>query len=140
MTSDAARSAGAKLWKPHPDDATDIWMSPQTRRIETMLADPNVDLLLCPITGALPSMGNKLCEDLVAAWETSDKPILVVWGSPVGTEEAYTKTLLESTVPTFRTFTNAVMAAKAYFDHHRFAATYQSAFTRPVRRPSPARA
>jgi hypothetical protein len=24
MTSDAARSAGAKLWKPHPDDATDV--------------------------------------------------------------------------------------------------------------------
>jgi acyl-CoA synthetase (NDP forming) len=32
------------------------------------------------------------------------------------------------------------MAAKAYFDHHRFAASYQSAFTRPVRRPSPAKA
>ena len=77
------------------------WRGPKI--IETMLADPNVDLLLCPITGALPSMGNKLCEDLVAAWETSDKPILVVWGSPVGTEEAYTKTLLESTLPTFRT-------------------------------------
>ena len=96
-----------------------------------MLADPNVDLLLCPITGALPSMGNKLCEDLVEAAATTDKPIFVVWGSPVGTEEAYTKTLLESTVPTFRTFTNAVMAAKAYFDHHRFVASYQSAFTRP---------
>ncbi len=62
-----------------------------------------------------------------------------MWGSPVGTEEAYTKTLLKSTVPTFRTFTNAVMAAKAYFDHHRFVATYESAFTRPLRRPSPAK-
>jgi acetate---CoA ligase (ADP-forming) len=108
--------------------------------LETMLADPHVDLLLCPITGAVPAFANKLCEDLVAASETSDKPILVVWGSPIGTEEAYTKTLLESTVPTFRTFTNAVMAARAYFDHHRFAASYQSAFTRPVRRPSPAKA
>ena len=63
----------------------------------------------------------------------------MVWGSPVGTEEAYTKTLLESTVPTFRTFTNAVMAAKAYFDHHRFAASYQSAFAHPALRPTPAR-
>jgi len=113
------------------------WRGPKI--IETMLADPNVDLLLCPITGALPSMGNKLCEDLVEAAGTTDKPIFVVWGSPVGTEEAYTKTLLESTVPTFRTFTNAVMAAKAYFDHHRFVASYQSAFGRPVLRPSPAR-
>ncbi|MGA2932791.1 MAG: acetate--CoA ligase family protein, partial [Acidimicrobiales bacterium] len=113
------------------------WRGPKI--IQTMLADPNVDLLLCPITGALPSMGNKLCEDLVDAAATTDKPIFVVWGSPVGTEEAYTKTLLESTVPTFRTFTNAVMAAKAYFDHHRFVASYQSAFTRPALRPTPAR-
>ncbi len=113
------------------------WRGP--RIIQTMLADPNVDLLLCPITGALPSMGNKLCEDLVEAAATTDKPIFVVWGSPVGTEEAYTKTLLQSTVPTFRTFTNAVMAAKAYFDHHRFVASYQSAFTRPALRPTPAR-
>ena len=99
------------------------WRGP--RILETMLADPNVDLLLCPIAGAVPSMANQLCKDVVAAWETSDKPILVVWGSPVGTEEAYTKTLLESTVPTFRTFTNAIMAAKAYFDHHRFVAYVQ---------------
>ena len=113
------------------------WRGP--RIIQTMLADPNVDLLLCPITGALPSMANKLCEDLVAAAATTDKPLFVVWGSPVGTEEAYTKTLLESTVPTFRTFTNAVMAAKAYFDHHRFVASYQSAFAHPALRPTPAR-
>jgi acyl-CoA synthetase (NDP forming) len=114
------------------------WRGP--RIIETMLADPNVDLLLCPITGALPSMGNKLCEDLVAAAATTDKPLFVVWGSPVGNEEAYRRTLLQSPVPTFRTFTNAVMAARAYFDHHRFVNGYSSAFAHPVRRPSPARA
>ncbi len=114
------------------------WRGPKI--IETMLADPNVDLLLCPITGALPSMGNKLCEDLVAAAATTDKPIFVVWGSPVGTEEAYTGTLLNSMVPTFRTFTNAVMAAKAYFDHHGFVAGYSSGFAHPARRPSAAKA
>jgi acyl-CoA synthetase (NDP forming) len=113
------------------------WRGPKI--IATMLADPHVDLLLCPITGALPSLANKLCEDLVAAAATTDKPVFVVWGSPVGNEEAYTATLLRSTVPTFRTFTNAVMAAKAYFDHHRFTASYQSAFNRPVLRPSPAK-
>ena len=84
-------------------------------------------------------MANKLCEDLVEAAATTDKPLFVVWGSPVGTEEAYTKTLLASTVPTFRTFTNAVMAAKAYFDHHCFVESYQSAFARPALRPSPAK-
>ena len=113
------------------------WRGPKI--IETMLADPGVDLLLCPIAGAVPAMANKLSEDLVAAAGRTDKPLYVVWGSPVGIEEAYTQTLLGSTVPTFRTFTNAVMAAKAYFDHHRFVASYRSAFARPVLRPSPAR-
>ena len=113
------------------------WRGPKI--IETMLADPSVDLLLCPIAGAVPSMADKLSEDLVAAAATTDKPLFVVWGSPVGNEEAYIETLLGSTVPVFRTFTNAVMAARAYFDHHRFAASYRSAFTRPVRQPSPAR-
>ncbi len=113
------------------------WRGPKI--IETMLSDPGVDLLLCPIAGAVPAMANKLSEDLVAAAGRTDKPLFVVWGSPVGIEEAYTQTLLGSTVPTFRTFTNAVMAAKAYFDHHRFVASYRSAFARPVLRPSPAR-
>jgi acyl-CoA synthetase (NDP forming) len=114
------------------------WRGPKI--LETMIADPNVDLLLCPITGALPSMANKLCEDLVAAAATTDKPVFVVWGSPVGDEEAYRNTLLPSTVPTFRTFSNAVLAAKAYFDHHRFVSAYVSPFARPVRRRSPAAA
>jgi acyl-CoA synthetase (NDP forming) len=108
------------------------------RILDAMLADPEVDLLLCPITGALPSMANKLTRDIVAAAEKSAKPVLVVWGSPSGTEEAYTETLLKSPLPTFRTFSNAVLAARAYFDHHRFAAGYRSAFARPALRPSPA--
>jgi acyl-CoA synthetase (NDP forming) len=114
------------------------WRGPKI--IEAIIADPNVDLVLCPITGALPSMGDKLTRDLVAAAATTDKPMLIVWGSPTGDETAYTETLLGSTVPTFRTFTNAVMAAKAYFDHHRFAADYHSPFTRPVLHKSPAAA
>jgi acyl-CoA synthetase (NDP forming) len=76
----------------------------------------------------------------VAAAATTDKPVFVVWGSPVGDEEAYRQTLLQSAVPTFRTFTNAVMAAQAYFDHHRFVSRYTSPFARPARRPSPAKA
>ncbi|MGP0030719.1 MAG: acetate--CoA ligase family protein [Acidimicrobiales bacterium] len=114
------------------------WRGPKI--IETIIADPNVDLLLCPITGALPSMGNKLCEDLVAAAAGTDKPVFVVWGSPVGDEEAYRETLLPSAVPTFRTFTNAVMAAQAYFNHHRFVSGYASPFVHPVLAPSPAAA
>jgi len=106
--------------------------------IEAVIADPNVDLVMCPITGALPSMADKLTSDLVKAASTTDKPMLVVWGSPIGDEQAYRETLLGSDVPTFRTFTNAVLAAKAYFDYHRFSAGYRSPFAGASTRRSPA--
>jgi acyl-CoA synthetase (NDP forming) len=105
--------------------------------VDAILADPNVDLLVCPITGALPSMSGPLARDLVDVAHTTDKPIFVVWGSPVGDEEAYRDILLKSDVPVFRTFANAVTAAKAYFEYHGFRARYRSPFAKPVLRPSP---
>jgi len=63
-----------------------------------------------------------------------------VWGSPVGDEVAYREILLKSQVPVFRTFGNAVKAARAYFDWHAFRARYRSPFDKPVLRPSPAAA
>jgi acyl-CoA synthetase (NDP forming) len=107
------------------------WRGPKI--IDAIIADPNVDLILCPITGALASMADKLTADLVAAAARTDKPMLVVWGSPTGDEAAYRENLLKSAVPTFRTFTNAVMAASAYFEHHRFVDGYRSPFAHPVR-------
>ncbi len=105
--------------------------------LDAILADPNVDLLLCPITGALPSMSGRLAQDLVDVSKTTDKPILVVWGSPVGDEEAYRNVLLKSDIPVFRTFANAVAAAKAYFDYHAFRKRYRSPFSKPVMKASP---
>ncbi|MCU1451525.1 MAG: pimeloyl-CoA synthetase [Acidimicrobiales bacterium] len=106
--------------------------------LDTILADPAVDLLLCPITGAVASMSGRLAQDLVDVSKTTDKPVFVVWGSPVGDEEAYRDILLKSDLPVFRTFANAVTAAKAYFDFHRFRERYTSPFAKPVRRPSSA--
>src|SRR5207248_4245943 len=70
--------------------------------LDAIIADPNVDLLLCPITGALASMSLPLARDIVDVAQTTDKPIFVVWGSPVGDEEAYRDILLKSDVPVFR--------------------------------------
>ncbi|MBV8304805.1 MAG: CoA-binding protein, partial [Acidimicrobiia bacterium] len=104
--------------------------------LDALLADPNVDLLLCPITGALASMSGRLARDIVDAAQTTDKPVFVVWGSPVGDEPAYRDVLLNSDVPVFRTFANAVTAAKAYFDYHAFRSRYRSPFAKPVARES----
>lgn len=106
--------------------------------IDAILADANVDLVICPITGALASMGKPLATDLVAAAQTTDKPVCVIWGSPT-TDDAY-EVLVESQVPLFRTFSNCVGAVKAYFGYHAFAQRYRSPFAKPVLRRSPAAA
>ena len=108
--------------------------------LDAIVADPNVAMLLVPITGALETMSAPFARDLVDVAQTTDKPVLVVWGSPVGNESAYRDILLQSQVPVFRTFANAVRAAKAYFDYHEFRATYRSPFEKPVLRPSAAAA
>ncbi|MFH8567111.1 acetate--CoA ligase family protein [Streptomyces sp. NPDC017993] len=106
--------------------------------IDAILADPSIGVLICPITGPFPPMSDKLAKDLVEAAEQTDKLVCVVWGSPVGTEDAYRTTLLGSSrVATFRTFGNCITAVRAYLDHHRFTAGYRSPFDDAPRVPSP---
>ncbi|THA85651.1 acetate--CoA ligase family protein [Streptomyces sp. A0592] len=106
--------------------------------IDAILADPSVGVLICPITGPFPPMSDRLAQDLVDAAEQTDKLICVIWGSPVGTEDAYRTTLLGSSrVATFRTFGNCITAVRAYLGHHRFTARYCSPFEDAPRTPSP---
>ncbi|MEW1801536.1 acetate--CoA ligase family protein [Streptomyces virginiae] len=106
--------------------------------IDAILADPEVGVLICPITGPFPPMSDKLAQDLVDAAEQTDKLICVIWGSPVGTEDAYRTTLLGSSrVATFRTSGNCITAVRAYLGHHRFTAGYRSPFEDAPRTPSP---
>ncbi|MDX3385199.1 acetate--CoA ligase family protein [Streptomyces niveiscabiei] len=106
--------------------------------IDAILADPSVGVLICPITGPFPPLSDRLVEDLVAAAEETDKLVCVVWGSPVGTEQAYRDVLLGSRrVTTFRTVPNCLNAVRAYLDHHRFTRDYRSPFDQAPRTPSP---
>jgi acyl-CoA synthetase (NDP forming) len=105
--------------------------------LDAILSDAGVAALICPITGA-GSMANRLAKDLVVKAEEHGKPVFVVWGSPVGTEVAYTDILLPSALPVFRSFANCVTAVKAYFDYGEFASRYRSPFTTVPKDPSPA--
>ncbi|MFJ9587348.1 acetate--CoA ligase family protein [Streptomyces acidicola] len=106
--------------------------------IDAILDDPDVGVLICPITGPFPPMSDKLAQDLVDAAEQTDKLVCVVWGSPVGTEPAYRETLLGSSrVATFRTFANCITAVRAHLDHQRFTTAYHSPFDEAPRSPSP---
>jgi acyl-CoA synthetase (NDP forming) len=107
--------------------------------LDTILADPAVDILICPITGALPSMSKRLAKDLIDIAETTDKPVCVIWGSPVENDVAYQNILLSSSrVAVFRTFANCVRAVRAYLDYYDFQSRYTSPFDKPVLRPLPA--
>ncbi|MFF5305315.1 acetate--CoA ligase family protein [Streptomyces sp. NPDC013161] len=106
--------------------------------IDAILDDPEVGVLVCPVTGPFPPLSDKLVEDLVAAAEATDKLVCVVWGSPVGTEPAYREALLGSSrVATFRTVGNCITALRAYFSHHRFVHAYRSPFDEAPRTVSP---
>ncbi|MFI5689191.1 acetate--CoA ligase family protein [Streptomyces sp. NPDC051636] len=108
------------------------------RIIDAILDDPEVGVLICPVTGPFPPLSDKLVQDLVDAAETTDKLVCVVWGSPVGTEPAYREVLLGSSrVATFRTVGNCLTAVRAYLDHHRFLRSYRSPFDEAPRTPSP---
>ncbi|WP_282794022.1 acetate--CoA ligase family protein [Streptomyces sp. CC224B] len=142
----AAKQAELHQWIPHDlnvsnpvDNGGHPVGDPRGRKIiDALLADPEVGVLVCPVTGPFPPLSDKLVRDLVAAAEDTDKLVCVIWGSPVGTEDAYRTTLLGSSrVATFRTFANCVTAVRAYLGHHRFAASYRSPFDEAPRTPSP---
>ncbi|MFD7434533.1 acetate--CoA ligase family protein [Streptomyces sp. NPDC059861] len=106
--------------------------------IDALLADPEVGVLICPVTGPFPPLSDRLVRDLVDAAEQTDKLVCVVWGSPVGTEPAYREVLLGSSrVATFRTVANCLTAVRAYLSHHRFVSGYRSPFDDAPRTPSP---
>jgi acyl-CoA synthetase (NDP forming) len=109
--------------------------------LDALVADPDVGVIVAPITGAFAPMSDKLAQDLIDVAETTDKPICVIWGSPVGTEAAYRDILLSSNkVAVFRTFGNCVTAVKAWLDWHRFVDRYKSPFAKPLLRASKAAA
>jgi acyl-CoA synthetase (NDP forming) len=100
--------------------------------LDALVADPAVDVLVCPITGAFAPLSDKLATDLVEVAETTDKPVCVIWGSPVGDEDAYRRILLSSDrLVVFRTFGNCLRAVKAWYDYHAFRASYRSPWPRP---------
>ncbi|HVN50667.1 MAG TPA: acetate--CoA ligase family protein, partial [Acidimicrobiales bacterium] len=109
------------------------------RILDAIVADPEIDALIVPITGALASMSDRFTRDLVDVQRTTSKPVFVVWGSPLF-EDAYSKVLAPNGVPVFRTFRNCVRSARAWFDYWEVQQRWTSPFTKPMTRRSPAAA
>src|SRR5918995_129830 len=98
------------------------------RILDLLVADPNVDVLVVPITGAVELFSEPFTRDLVDVAKTTDKPIFVIWGAPAGTDDTFYFRLLDGGLPVFRTFANCVKAVRAYLDYCEFAARYRSPF------------
>ena len=103
--------------------------------IETCLQDPNVDILVCPITGILPSMSHIVANDIVDAYRAAKKPVIVIWGSPV-TDDPGFRILVEGRVPMFRSFKSCVAGIKRYVDYARFLDGFEPRTITPPRIPS----
>jgi acyl-CoA synthetase (NDP forming) len=110
------------------------------RILDLVLADPNVDVLVVPITGAVELFSEPFTRDLVDVAKTTDKPIFVVWGAPAGTDDTFYFRLLDGGLPVFRTFANCVRAVRAHVDYWKFADRYRSPFDDVPTEPSPAAA
>jgi acyl-CoA synthetase (NDP forming) len=105
------------------------------RCIDICLDDPNIDILVCPITGILPSMSKVVAGDIVDAYKEARKPVIVIWGSPVTDEEGY-RILVEGGVPMFRSFRSFVVGLRRFLDYWRFQETFEARPVPPTRIPS----
>jgi acyl-CoA synthetase (NDP forming) len=106
--------------------------------LDAILADPNVDIVVIPITGAVVTFSEPFTRDIVAAAQASEKPVFVVWGAPAGTDDTYYRRLLDGGLPVFRTFANCVTSVRAYADYWRFARHFRSPFDDAPTAPLPA--
>jgi acyl-CoA synthetase (NDP forming) len=104
--------------------------------LDLIVADPNIDVLVVPITGAVELFSEPFTRDLVDVAKTTDKPIFAVWGAPAGTDDTFYFRLLDGGLPVFRTFANCVKAVQAYVDYWDFAARYRSPFGDAPTEPS----
>ena len=99
--------------------------------LDIIMRDPNIDIVVCPITGVLPSMSKVVCTDIVDAYRSGQKQVVVIWGSPSVDDEGY-RILVEGQVPMFRSFRSCAVGLRRYLDYGRAREAYE---TRVVTEP-----
>ena len=107
--------------------------------LETLVADPNVGVVICPFVANAYHLSDAIVHDVIAVAAISDKPICIIWGSPTGTEPIYQDVLIPSQVTVFRTFQQCITALKGYFGYHAARRRYVSPFAAATTPPGPAK-
>ncbi|MHB8439576.1 MAG: acetate--CoA ligase family protein [Acidimicrobiales bacterium] len=83
------------------------------RVFELMAQDPNIDVIVVGLTGALGRLTDRFAQDIVEFIDDIDKPIVVTWNS-FKTDEPGFDTLVRAGVPMFRSFRNCFAALAAF--------------------------
>jgi acyl-CoA synthetase (NDP forming) len=96
--------------------------------LETLVADEGVGVLVCVLTGSLPGLEDTLAVNLIWLASRTEKPICVIYGSPIGDEPVYRDVLLPSGLPVFRDARNCLNAIREYLAYHALRDDYRSPF------------
>ena len=97
----------------------------QRRHLLTLLAsDPNIDVVVIGLTGAVGAMTDNLAADIRALADTSPVPLIATWNS-YQTDEPGFRDLVASGVPLFRSFRNCFGALRAWQLRNQMAAGYR---------------
>ena len=100
-------------------------------RLLTLLADdPNVDVVVVGLTGAVGDMTDNLASDIRALADSLPVPLVATWNSYKTDEQGF-RDLVASGVPLFRSFRGCFSALQAWGEYTRRAASFRH------RQPSP---
>jgi len=104
------------------------------RVFDLVAADPDIDVVVIGLTGALGRLTDRFAEDIVAFIDDVEKPIVVTWNS-FKTDEQGFKTLVDAGVPLFRSFRNCFEALHAFARYQQAASSFRSRKPMPGRLP-----
>ncbi len=107
------------------------------RVFDLVAADPDIDVVVIGLTGALGRLTDRFAEDIAAFIDEVAKPIVVTWNS-FKTDEQGFKTLVDAGVPLFRSFRNCFAALHAFARYQQAAASFRSRKPTPRRLPKEA--
>ncbi len=91
------------------------------KAITIVAEDPNIDVVVIGITGAIGGMTDKMADDLVVLADTCPKPIVVTWNSPKTFGDGFEE-IVATGLPMFRSFRGCFAALRAFNDYEAAAA------------------
>ncbi len=95
------------------------------RVFDLIVADPDVDVIVIGLTGALGRLTDRFADDIVAFADEISKPIVVTWNS-FKTDEKGFKTLIDAGIPMFRSFRNCFAALRNFARYEEASSSFRA--------------